>query len=67
MNKNGGMYISYLVKTQKQRLLELAYDMKIGLEGAPWEGLRNECTALLAEPVIRSWPVMKDLENHTEF
>lgn len=39
------MYISYLVKTQKQRLLELACDMKIGLEGAPWEGLRNESSS----------------------
>ena len=45
MDKNDGMYISYLVKTQKQRLLELACDMKIGLEGAPWEGLRNESSS----------------------
>lgn len=42
MDKNDGMYI-YLVKTN--RLLELACDMKIGLEGAPWEGLRNESSS----------------------
>lgn len=42
VNWNGGMYISYIIKTQKQRLLELPCDMKLGLEGASWEGIRNE-------------------------
>ena len=69
MNWNDGIYISYIVKTQKRRLLELTCDMKMGLEGTSWEGIRNEKLQLCWQNHVseRSWPIMKDLENHMGF